>query len=335
MTTVRRVIAFALAASLSATLFAVVPCAADQPVTLREGSELRHPAVRLSDLFDGVPSGIDRDIAQAPAPCRPAVYDANVLAKLAQRYRLDWQPQSGAERAVVTSACTRITADEMGEAVVQKLKEERGIDGSKVEVIFDNRALQLELPAGRSAHFELTDFDYDPLAHRFRAELAAEGEHGLLSLPLTGRVMIKRRVPVLAHRLEGGTVIGPSDIAWIDVPEDRIGVAVVTDDAQLIGRELRRATTEGDVLHTNDVIMPRLVLRGATVTMKIETPMMQITAQGRALQDGAEGETVRVVNLQSNRMVEGKVTAPGVVTISVARRMAEARSVAPGVTGVP
>jgi flagella basal body P-ring formation protein FlgA len=56
--------------------------------------------------------------------------------------------------------------------------------------------------------------------------------------------------------------------------------------------------------------------------MRIETPNILITAQGKAQQDGAEGETVRVINTQSNRLVEGIVVAPGVVEIRIAQKVA-------------
>jgi flagella basal body P-ring formation protein FlgA len=79
------------------------------------------------------------------------------------------------------------------------------------------------------------------------------------------------------------------------------------------------------LLRASDVMPARLVTRGALVTLKIETPYMQLTAQGRALQDGAEGETVRVNNTQSNRMVEGTVTGPGVVLIHTAQKVALAQ----------
>jgi len=58
--------------------------------------------------------------------------------------------------------------------------------------------------------------------------------------------------------------------------------------------------------------------------MKIETPYITVTAQGKAQQDGAEGETVRVINTQSNRVVEGVVTGPGTIEIRTARKIASA-----------
>ena len=56
--------------------------------------------------------------------------------------------------------------------------------------------------------------------------------------------------------------------------------------------------------------------------MKIETPFMVVTAQGRALQDGKLGDVVRVNNTQSNRMIEGLVTGGGIVVIQSGQRAA-------------
>jgi flagella basal body P-ring formation protein FlgA len=56
--------------------------------------------------------------------------------------------------------------------------------------------------------------------------------------------------------------------------------------------------------------------------MKIETPLMSLSAQGKALQDGTQGETVRVMNTQSNRMVEGIVDGPGSVVIRTPEKLA-------------
>ena len=67
---------------------------------------------------------------------------------------------------------------------------------------------------------------------------------------------------------------------------------------------------------------PRLVTRGSIVTMKIETPSLTVTAQGRALQDGKLGDTVRVTNTQSNRMIEGTVESDGTVKVATVRKVA-------------
>jgi flagella basal body P-ring formation protein FlgA len=300
------------------------PCIADTAVTLKPEVEINRFAVRLSDLFIGVPAGIDRDIAQAPPPCKPVVYDQTVLSKLADTYRLDWQTDGAADHAVVTSACTRITGDMIRAAIVTKIKADGNTKDRNFEIAFDTRNLEVDLPANQPPDFVLDNFSYDPTNKNFRTDLTAQTPRGPYILSVTGHVSVKRNVPILAHRLEAGTAISADDLDWIQVPEERVSADVITEASQLIGRELRRDTGEGDIMRSRDVVPPRLVQRGSLVMMKIETPYLTVTAQGKSQQDGAEGETVRVVNTQSNRVIEGVVTGPGTIEIRTARKIASA-----------
>jgi flagella basal body P-ring formation protein FlgA len=299
------------------------PCVADTTVALHGDSEIRAATVRLSDLFSGVPQIIDRDIAQAPLPGKTAVYDARVLEKLAEKYRLDWHAMNAADHVTLTTAATRITTDDLRAAIIHKI-EESGVHGD-IEASFDNRAVEIDLPGDQRPDFAFNSFDFDPVSKRFRCEIVAGRGAAAVSLPVAGRANVKRHVPVLAHRLESGTVIALTDIDWATVSDDRVAANVVTSADQLIGHELRHNVNDGDVLHTNDIMPARLVTRGSLVTLKIETPYMQLTAQGRALQDGAEGDVVRVNNTQSNRMVEGTVTGPGEVSIHTGQKLASAQ----------
>jgi flagella basal body P-ring formation protein FlgA len=59
-----------------------------------------------------------------------------------------------------------------------------------------------------------------------------------------------------------------------------------------------------------------LVAKGSTVTMTLEKPRMSLSVRGRALQDGARGDVVRVMNTNSNRIVEAVVVEPGLVVVA-------------------
>jgi flagellar basal body P-ring formation protein FlgA len=292
-------------------------------VTLQTASEVKGSSIRLSDVFSGVPDKIDLPVAVAPAPGKSVTYDVRVLIRLAEQYHLDWKPQSLADRSVLTRAATRITQDMIQEAVVEKLKAQN-IRGA-MDIAFDNHALEVALPADRAPTFALNNFDYDSTSRRFRAELRAETGAAPVVLPVTGRVSVKRSIPVLVRRLEAGATVGEADIDWITVPEERMTADVLTDKAQIVGLEARHDIAEGQMLHGRDIIPPRLVTRGTLVIMKIQTPFMLITAQGRALQDGTAGDVVRVTNTQSNRVVEGTVDGPGVVRIQTAQKLAMAK----------
>jgi flagellar basal body P-ring formation protein FlgA len=59
------------------------------------------------------------------------------------------------------------------------------------------------------------------------------------------------------------------------------------------------------------------IRRGDAVTLVYVAPGLQLTARGRALNDAAVGQPVRVVNLQSNVTVEAVATGPGAVSANI------------------
>ena len=61
---------------------------------------------------------------------------------------------------------------------------------------------------------------------------------------------------------------------------------------------------------------PELVQRNETVTLHYEVPGIVLTMRGKALESGAEGDSVSVLNVQSKRTIQGVVTGPGHVTMT-------------------
>jgi flagellar basal body P-ring formation protein FlgA len=58
-----------------------------------------------------------------------------------------------------------------------------------------------------------------------------------------------------------------------------------------------------------------MVAKGSTVTMLFEAPVMRLTAIGRALAEGAEGDTITILNPTSYRKVEAVVVKAGTVRV--------------------
>lgn len=310
-------------ASFVLCLLLVASGSAEAAVQLRTEVEVDRAAIRLGDVFTGLPEGLDRDIATAPLPGRSVTYDGAVLSKLAQDYRLDWPSQGMGDRCVLTRASTVISTDKIVAAIQEKVKDSlENAKDSKLEIVLDQRGLEVYLPKSQSATFRLARFTFDADSKRFRADLVASGA----TQPVSGRVSMKRDVPVLARRLDGGTVLSETDLDWITIPADHLPGDLITSASDLVGRELRRETADSIPLRTRDIMQPRLVNRGSLVTMRITTPYMQVTAQGRAMQDGSKGDVVRVTNTQSNRIVEGTVVATGVIQIHVPENMALAQT---------
>ena len=61
---------------------------------------------------------------------------------------------------------------------------------------------------------------------------------------------------------------------------------------------------------------PELVQRNETVTLVYEVPGIVLTVRGKAVDGGAEGDVINVLNEQTKRTVQGVVVGPGRVIIS-------------------
>ena len=60
---------------------------------------------------------------------------------------------------------------------------------------------------------------------------------------------------------------------------------------------------------------PELVTRGEYVTITYEVPGVLLSVRGKASEGGAQGDTIDVVNVQSNRTLRATVTGRGHVTV--------------------
>ncbi|MDH3236305.1 MAG: flagellar basal body P-ring formation chaperone FlgA, partial [Alphaproteobacteria bacterium] len=92
--------------------------------------------------------------------------------------------------------------------------------------------------------------------------------------------------------------------------------------SDIVGQAARRSLPSGQPVRDGDIEAPTLVRRGALVTMEISTPMMRLTARGKALDNGTLGETVRLRNIQSKRVIQGTVVGLDRVRIAPAGSLA-------------
>lgn len=78
--------------------------------------------------------------------------------------------------------------------------------------------------------------------------------------------------------------------------------------ANYVGKELSRTVYNGTPIRRSDVKEPVLVKRNSQVSMVYRVGRLEITASGRAIQEGALGDRITVINSDSRKKVDGVVT---------------------------
>ena len=61
------------------------------------------------------------------------------------------------------------------------------------------------------------------------------------------------------------------------------------------------------------------VRRSETITLSYQAPGLQLVTRARALEDGSVGESIRAINLSSNREIDAVVTGSGAATVTAMR----------------
>jgi flagella basal body P-ring formation protein FlgA len=274
--------------------------------------------VRVGDLVDN--AGIIANVAifRAPDLGGTGVVPADAVVEAVRAHALVGLDTNGITEVVVTRASREIPVADVEAAVARSLSTRYNLGEPKeITVHFerDPRAIQVEPNA--KGEPRVARIVYDPRSGRFDATLEIPtGAVGFGTLRLSGKAAVTVDVITLSHNVDRGAVIKVSDIVVERRPRAEIGRDAVTNRDQVIGFAARANLRPGQPLRSADLMKPELVQRNETVTLYYQVPGITLTVRGKAIEGGAEGDVISVLNEQSKRTVQGVIVGPGRVVIS-------------------
>lgn len=300
------VAAFALA--LPGTLFA-------DPM-LQPNVKLMGDTIHIGDLFSDAGAHAGDPVAPAPAPGTRVTYNAAWLGAIAREHHINWTPSSDFDQASVERATRIIDADTVAQRILQEIAPSAQSGDASVQL--DNPGLRFIVPAEASDAMAVDGLTVDPRSGRFSAFVTAPPNAANAQRQrVSGRVSYQLVVAVPSHGMAIGDVFGANDLTEIKLPRDRISPDAVTSAQALIGKAARRILSTNEIVRAGDIADPVVVHKGDLVTIKLASSRMELTAQGKALDDGAMGASIRILNTQSNRTIEAAVAGPNQVAIAM------------------
>ncbi len=301
-------------------LLALLLCLVGRPalaeVTLRSSVMVDGPVVKLGDLFDNIGNKADVAVARAPAPGRRVTVDSDWLRRVAAMNGLDWRPQTVFDQCMIERNGVTITHAQIEATILKALADQNLPAGAQVELA--NRSMEIVVPVDVPPDMEVRDLSYDSEYKRFNATIEAPAHSPAATrVHVSGRVVSTIEVPVLARPIGRGDIIAARDLVWTRVRQDAVRRDMLVDADHIIGLTPRHELSAGQMVGATDLQKPIVVTRGSLVTMVLQTGSMSLSAQGRAVEEGSVGDVIRVINTHSNLTVEGKITAPNIVTVSL------------------
>ncbi len=283
-------------------------------VELKRNSIIEGSVITLGDIFYDLPRNADKVLGPAPRPGSDMVLDARTLTRVALALDIDWRPASSNDRIVLQRSATLIGKDQIEPALIASIKE-AGYTGD-FELGLSAQTTEIILPADQQALFEISDVNIDMKNDRFDATVYAPSKGDpIQTLRLSGALHQVMEVPVLKSAMRNGYIIKASDVEYVKMRTSSLNHDVILNGENLVGMTPRRMVVNAKPIVDNEIEAPLIVQRGQSVTMHFNSGPLALTAQGKALENGAKGDVIRVVNANSSRTINAVVSGDKQVKI--------------------
>lgn len=131
---------------------------------------------------------------------------------------------------------------------------------------------------------------------------------------VTGRLVIKRKVPVAKRMLSMQEQVAASDYTW-EYKDTTLSYDGIPTVAELSGRRLKRAIRAGDVIWLSNLERQKAIRAGQPVQVRSKAAGWEVSLTVVAQQDAHVGDVIQLKNPKSNSVLIGSVVGPGEVEI--------------------
>jgi flagellar basal body P-ring formation protein FlgA len=314
--------AAAQAAALTPAV-ALAPAVAPAPLpALQERAEPSGPAlrrevtvtgeiVRIGDLVENAGVVADVAIFRAPDLGQTGSVPVASVRDAVRPHHIISLDTRGLAAVQVTRASRAITQKELEARLVRALAGQSGLSNvNDLAVSFDNEVRTLHIEP--NAELGISRVALDQRTRRFEAMLdLPTAAPRRPALRVTGTLIETAEAVIPLRAIAVGEVIRSSDVMIERRPKTEV---IAIED--VLGFAAKRALKPGQVIRAGDVAKQELVGRNETVTIYYEAPGMVLTIRGKALDAGAMGDVVNVLNVQSKRTIQATVSGPGRVNVT-------------------
>jgi flagella basal body P-ring formation protein FlgA len=191
----------------------------------------------------------------------------------------------------------------------------RNPSASRVE--FTVTALDPRLTLAACAEpLTVSALEQNQLRSRFNVQVGCPSGNGW-SIYVPVEMALFRPVVVASRPLGRGEVLTEDDLTSAELDITRLHGTYLTEMAAAIGQEVRRPLAAQSVITQQALQPPLLIRRGEAVSIRASGSAIAVRMTGTALTDGRLGQSIRVRNSSSNRVVDARVVGPGETEVAM------------------
>jgi flagellar basal body P-ring formation protein FlgA len=294
---------------------------------LKELVTVTAETVRIGDLVENAGASADVAVFRAPDLGQTGTVQVARIVEALKAHDVTDIDAAGLSEVVVTRLSRAITIEDIQDRIARAVAGQHGFgEAGNLSVSFDREVRTLHIEAAATSDLLVARLNLESRSGRFDVSLEIPGSAAARRLPLrfTGTVSETIEAATLARNVTRGEVIREADVVIERRPKSEVGTDAIGADTA-VGLSAKRPLRAGLILRRSDLVRADVVNRNEAVTIVFEAPGIMLTARGKALDAGAAGDLINVLNIQSKRTVQATIAGPGrVVAISTAPRVADA-----------
>lgn len=286
--------------------------AAAAAVSVKAETVVRGPGFTLGDIAEVTGDSPERvrllkelPLGDAPAPgttlyFTPASLEPRLLATRADFSDIAWSVPANFKITTLSQPLAGRKIAEQARAFLQQASM-----GAEVAMLAAPADIQAPLGS-----LELAPELAGPLRYNgpttVNVAVRADGRT-FLKIPVQFEVRRYLDVVVSVRNLNAGEILTEQSVRLERVDAGRLPAGYQTEIDKVLGLQARVPVAPGSVLYGHSLTRPILVRRGETVRLTARVNGIAVEASGTALSQGAAGDTVRVQNSTTNRVLTGRV----------------------------
>lgn len=205
--------------------------------------------------------------------------------------------------------------DDVSEAVAKEFVEQ-GM-GENIELEFFGGQTAFSFENADEAKIMVTDLNISENQNKFTAtaEVFVDGKSAA-ETKLFGRYFEMVEVWLPVKDIARDAIIKEGDLAKVKMRANRLRDDSITDINDLLGKQTVRQIKADRPIMKKDVREEILITKNQMVTAIYTYKGLQITSKVEALEDGAKGQRIKLLNTKSQKEITGKVLDKKTVEIT-------------------
>ncbi|NVK35519.1 MAG: flagellar basal body P-ring formation protein FlgA [Rhodobacteraceae bacterium] len=289
--------------------------AKDQPI-LRAHISTVNDIVTVGDFYQNAGALADEPLFRAPDLGTSGAVPADLVSKRAKQVGLENAGTDGLESVTVHRRADTYDVERLKELVAESLANEDAlVDPQDLEITFFRTPRDVQINPASVEPVVVNNIAWSSRNNRFNISYSIDVGGRYEKLTLSGHAMETVEVLALTRAVGKGSVVQERDFTRIRLPKKSVPTNAANDAKTLIGLAARQNMKAGMPLLQSNFERPILISRGEKVTLTFLMPGMKLTTRGQAMIEGAMGDIIDVMNLQSRRTVPAEIIGRGQVRV--------------------